>query len=133
MVIGLAHSLLVGWFIFFLGLVMSGIAPVLRETELQTRQRQLLGLGTLLLQQAQAGQWDAVRLTDGRFAQFVSQVSRNPQLWAALQPARDKARMLYRQALQLCEQETLVRKQEWQQLSSIREGLTAYGEAQQWD
>lgn len=45
---------------------MSGIAPVLRETELQTRQRQLLGLGTLLLQQAQAGQWDAVRLTDGR-------------------------------------------------------------------
>ena len=34
---------------------MSGIAPVLRETELQTRQRQLLGLGTLLLQQAQAG------------------------------------------------------------------------------
>ncbi|MEB8284827.1 LafX [Aeromonas veronii] len=133
MVIGLAHSLLVGWFIFFLGSAMSGIAPVLREAELQTRQRQLLGLGTLLLQQAQAGQWDAVRLTDGRFAQFVSQVSGNPQLWAALQPARDKARMLYRQALQLCEQETLVRKQEWQQLSSIREGLTAYGETQQWD
>ncbi|MFQ2061114.1 LafX [Aeromonas veronii] len=133
MVIGLAHSLLVGWFIFFLGLVMSGIAPVLRETELQTRQRQLLGLGTLLLQQAQAGQWEAVRLTDGRFAQFVSQVSLDPQLWAALQPARDKARVLYRQALQLCEQETLIRKQEWQQLSSIREGLTAYGETEQWD
>ena len=112
---------------------MSGIAPVLRETELQTRQRQLLGLGTLLLQQAPAGQWDAVRVHDGRFAQFVSQVSRNPQLWAALQPARDKARILYQHALQLCEQETQVRKQEWQQLSSIREGLTAYGEAQQWD
>ncbi|VXA87883.1 LafX (fragment) [Aeromonas veronii] len=40
---------------------------------------------------------------------------------------------MYQQALQLCEQETQVRKQEWQQLSSIREGLTAYGEAQQWD
>ncbi|WP_033138263.1 hypothetical protein [Aeromonas finlandensis] len=112
---------------------MPVIAPVLRETELQTRQRQLLGLGTLLLQQAQAGQWDAVRLTDGRFSRFVSQVRQNPQLWMALQPVREKARVLYRQALLLCEQETETRKLEWQQLAGIREGLTAYGEVQKWD
>lgn len=112
---------------------MSVINPALREADVQTRQRQLLGLGTLLLQQAQAGQWDAVRLTDSRFAQFVSQVSQNTELWMALRPAIERVQVQYQQAFQLCEQETAIRKQEWQQLSAIREGLTAYGEVQEWD
>lgn len=112
---------------------MSVSDPALREADVQTRQRQLLGLGTLLLQQAQAGQWDAVRLTDSRFALFVSQVSKNTELWTALRPAIERVQVQYQQAFQLCEQETAIRKQEWQQLAAIREGLTAYGEVQEWD
>lgn len=105
----------------------------MREADVQTRQRQLLGLGALLLQQAQAGQWDAVRLTDSRFTLFVSQVSKNAELWAALLPAREAVRELYQQVFQLCKQETAIRKQEWQQLAATREGLMAYGEVQEWD
>jgi hypothetical protein len=112
---------------------MSVIDPALHEVELLKHQRQLLALVMQLLQQAQAGQWDAVSSTDGRFAQFVSQLRQNPQLWIALQPAREKVRELYQQAYLLCAKETELRLQEWQQLVAIREGLTAYGEVQEWD
>ena len=40
--------------------------PSIPGIEYETRQRQLLALGRQLQQQAQAGQWDAVRLTDQR-------------------------------------------------------------------
>ena len=101
-------------------------------TECETRQRQLLGLGRLILQQARAGQWDAVRLTDQRLAQFIGHVRLQPALWQSLVPARDQVRAWHQDAFALCQQETSLRKQEWQSLSEKQEGLQAYDEAQEW-
>lgn len=100
--------------------------------EHETRQRQLLGLGRLILQQARAGQWDAVRLADSRLSQFIQHMLGQPELWAAMQPARDQVRSWQQEALLLCKQETALRKREWQALSQKREGLQAYGEVQEW-
>jgi hypothetical protein len=100
--------------------------------EHETRQRQLLGLGRLILQQARAGQWDAVRLADSRLSQFIQHMQGQPELWAAMQPARDQVRSWQQEALLLCQQETALRKREWQELSQKREGLQAYGEVQEW-
>lgn len=111
---------------------MSMTGSVQPGTERETRQRQLLGLGRLILQQARAGQWDAVRLTDQRLAQFIGHVRQQPGLWDALAPARDQVRAWHQDAFALCELETRQRKQEWQSLSDKREGLQAYDEAQEW-
>ena len=111
---------------------MSMTGSVHPSTEQETRQRQLLGLGRLILQQARAGQWDAVRLADQRLAQFIGHLRQHPALWQALAPARDQVRGWHQEAFSLCEQETRLRKQEWQSLSEKREGLQAYDEAQTW-
>ncbi|MFM5819359.1 MULTISPECIES: LafX [Aeromonas] len=109
---------------------MTGAVPP--STERETRQRQLLGLGRLILQQARAGQWDAVRLADHRLAQLVESLRQQPALWQALMPARDQVRHWHQEAFALCQQETALRKQEWDALSLKREGLQAYDEAQTW-
>lgn len=109
---------------------MTGSKPL--STELETRQRQLLGLGRLILQQARAGQWDAVRLTDSRLAQFIQHMLKQPDLWSLLEPARAQVRNWQQEALLLCQQETAQREQEWHDLSRKREGLQAYGEVQEW-
>ena len=111
---------------------MSMTGAVLPGTERETRQRQLLGLGRLILQQARAGQWDAVWLADQRLAQLVAHLNSQPALWQSLMPARDQVRHWHREAFALCEQETALRKQEWDSLSRKREGLQAYDEAQTW-
>lgn len=111
---------------------MSMTGSVHPSTEQETRQRQLLGLGRLILQQARAGQWDAVRLADQRLAQLIAHLCQQPALWQSLAPAREQVRHWHRQAVQLCQQETALRKQEWQSLSQKREGLQAYDEAQAW-
>ncbi|MGU5847135.1 hypothetical protein [Aeromonas hydrophila] len=49
-----------------------------------------------------------------------------------MQPARDQVRSWQQEALLLCQQETALRKREWQGLSQKREGLQAYGEVQEW-
>ncbi|MDM5085950.1 LafX [Aeromonas rivipollensis] len=109
---------------------MTGAVPP--STERETRQRQLLGLGRLILQQARAGQWDAVRLADHRLAQLIDHLRQQPALWQSLVPARDQVRHWHQEALALCQQETAQRKQEWDALSLKREGLQAYDEAQAW-
>lgn len=109
---------------------MTGAVPP--STERETRQRQLLGLGRLILQQARAGQWDAVRLADHRLARLVDQLRQQPALWQSLVPTRDQVRHWHQEALALCQQETAQRKQEWDALSLRREGLQAYDEAQAW-
>ena len=111
---------------------MSMTEAVQPSTEHETRQRQLLGLGRLILQQARAGQWDAVRLADHRLAQFIGHVRLQPALWQSLASTRDQVRVWHREAFELCQQETTLRKQEWQSLSHKREGLQAYDEAQEW-
>jgi len=107
---------------------MTGAVPP--STERETRQ--LLGLGRQILQQARAGQWDAVRLTDRRLAQFIDHLHQQPALWQSLAPARDQVRAWHREAFELCQQETTLLKQQWQSLSQQREGLQAYDEAQEW-
>ncbi|MGY3894385.1 LafX [Aeromonas enterica] len=111
---------------------MSMTGSKLLGAEQETRQRQLLGLGRLILQQARAGQWDAVRLTDSRLAQLIQHILKQPDLWFSLKPAREQVRNWHQEALLLCQQETALRKQEWHDLSRQREGLQAYGEVQEW-
>ncbi|MFM5520871.1 LafX [Aeromonas jandaei] len=100
--------------------------------ELDKRQRQLLGLGRLILQQAHAGQWDAVRLSDSKLARFAELMAKEPELWASLSAARAQVRSWHQEAQQLCRQEVTLREREWHELSRKREGLQAYGEVQEW-
>lgn len=109
---------------------MTGAVP--SGTERESRQRQLLGLGRLILQQARAGQWEAVRLADHRLAQLIELLRQQPALWQVLMPARDQVRQWHQEAFALCQLETALRKQEWESLSLKREGLQAYDEAQAW-
>lgn len=106
--------------------------PSISSAEYETRQRQLLGLGRQLQQQAQAGQWDAVRLTDQRLAQLCNTLAASAPLWQALLPARQQVKEWHGQALEQCRAELAAREQSWQQLSQGREGLQAYDEAQSW-
>ncbi|MNF05308.1 hypothetical protein D3C80_2050040 [compost metagenome] len=55
-----------------------------------------------------------------------------PALWQSLAQARDQVRVWHQDAFALCQQETSLRKQEWQSLSEKQEGLQAYDEAQEW-
>ena len=111
---------------------MSAFGSTQRNTEQETRQQQLLELGRLLLEQARAEQWDSVRLTDGRLAQFIAHMSKQPALWSALKPAREQVRGWHQEALLLCQQAAAESKLEWQTLSQQREGLQAYEETQEW-
>ncbi|MCS3460309.1 LafX [Aeromonas sp. BIGb0445] len=106
--------------------------PSIPGIEYETRQRQLLALGRQLQQQAQAGQWDAVRLTDQRLAQFCCALANSPSLWQALQPVRQQVKAWHGEALAQCRAELETRQQEWQRLSQGREGMQAYDEVQSW-
>lgn len=106
--------------------------PSIPGIEYETRQRQLLALGRQLQQQAQAGQWDAVRLTDQRLAQFCDALANSPSLWQALQPVRQQVKVWHGEALAQCRVELETRQQEWQRLSQGREGMQAYDEVQSW-
>ncbi|UAK72025.1 LafX [Aeromonas enteropelogenes] len=94
---------------------------------------QVLGLARLLLQQAQAGEWEVLKETDARLARFASQMAdKHPQSWAAMVTTRAEVRALYQSAITLCQHETDRLKGAWQALNGQREGLAAYDEVQQW-
>ena len=111
---------------------MSMSRSVLSSTEQEVVRRQLLGLGRLILQQAQAGQWEAIPQADLRLAQLIGHLKQQTALWQSLAVEREQVRTWHQEAFALCQQETALRKQEWQSLLQKREGLQAYDEVQEW-
>ena len=111
----------------------SEISPTHPQPDVDRIATQLHGLGLLLCQQAQAGDWDAVKQTDLRLRQVAHHMaSRYPRQWAELAPVRAELRARYQGAVDLCQQEAAHLKEAWQNLHGQREGLAAYDEVLQW-
>lgn len=111
-------------------MAMSGSTNL--PVELEINHRLLLSLGRLILQQAHAGQWDSVRLSDSKLARFAELMAKDSEQWALLAAERAQVRNWHQEALLLCRQEMTLREREWHELSRKREGLQAYGEVQEW-